>query len=418
MAAEKTVVIILSPYISHIISSLRLMRLLKDRGYRIIYVNEQFLQKAIERYGFNFHCSGMPKTARAKLDVKGLKKLMTTLVTMYNPEIFFAEVGFWDTALLLIAMNRKVLMIQSWACGDRTQFTLRKPLYSLSNNRGLRNFLKFEIHWAKINLRNWFSRALGTEGHSAYYKEIVKISGLEDRHYLSLYNRISYPRVLDSWELILYPSELDFPRERLKNVRFIGSFVDTDRIESDFNWSVFPDDREIVVCSLGSLSHWYEKEKRQDFYHMVFNAFANLANYNLIISVGDVYDEMCTLSLSDNIFIYKSIPQLSVLRRAKFFITHGGAGSIREALRFGVPMIVYPWSEDSDMFGNASRIRYHSLGIVGDIQRDTSRDLVTHIRKMEAGTFNEGVARMQAIFLEDEANENLEVDFIVDIAKN
>lgn len=418
MHSERTIVILLSPYISHIISSLRLMRLLEQRGYRIVYVNEFFLKKAIERYGFGFHHSGLAKTAQKQRDSVGLKVLIDTLVASYDPVLFIAEVGFWDTAMLVMGLKRKVLMIQPWACGDRTHFNLGKPMYGFSDKRKVIDFLKFEFHWMRNNLKNGFYSLIGKEQHSKYYKDVLKISGLSGNRHLSLYNRISYPRVVDIWELILYPTELDFPRKKLRNVKFIGPFVDTDRVESEFDWSVVKADTELVVCSLGSLSHWYDQQKRLDFYNEVFKAFTKLDQYTLVINVGDLYDEFCCSDFSDNILIFKSIPQITLLKKAKFFITHGGASSMKEAIQFGVQMIVYPWSSDSDMFGNASRIKYHHLGIIGDIKNDTFKDIIDHIHQLEKGYFETEVAKMKNTFLQYQEKEHIVIDFILSIVDN
>ena len=44
-------------------------------------------------------------------------------------------------------------------------------------------------------------------------------------------------------------------------------------------------------------------------------------------------------------------------------INHGGLGTIKECIYFGVPMIVFPMMRDQP--GNAARVAYHGLGIVG-----------------------------------------------------
>lgn len=47
-----------------------------------------------------------------------------------------------------------------------------------------------------------------------------------------------------------------------------------------------------------------------------------------------------------NVHIYKSVPQLDVLKMAEVFITHGGMNSVSEALVSGTPMVVIPLVSD------------------------------------------------------------------------
>ena len=49
--------------------------------------------------------------------------------------------------------------------------------------------------------------------------------------------------------------------------------------------------------------------------------------------------------------VYARVPQLTVLRRASLFVTHGGMNSVNEALYYGVPMIVIPFGLDQPLVG-------------------------------------------------------------------
>jgi UDP:flavonoid glycosyltransferase YjiC (YdhE family) len=62
-----------------------------------------------------------------------------------------------------------------------------------------------------------------------------------------------------------------------------------------------------------------------------------------------------------NLTLHKRVNQLEMLHSADLFITHGGLGSIKEAVFVGVPMIVLP--EFFDQPFNAIRIERHMLGI-------------------------------------------------------
>lgn len=43
--------------------------------------------------------------------------------------------------------------------------------------------------------------------------------------------------------------------------------------------------------------------------------------------------------------IYRSVPQLAVLKMADVFVTHGGINRVSEALVQGTPMVVIPLSQ-------------------------------------------------------------------------
>jgi UDP:flavonoid glycosyltransferase YjiC (YdhE family) len=62
----------------------------------------------------------------------------------------------------------------------------------------------------------------------------------------------------------------------------------------------------------------------------------------------------------DNIRFVNEVHQREMLNRSSLFITHGGLGSVKEAIIHGVPMIVLP--ELFDQPYNAMRVEKHGLG--------------------------------------------------------
>lgn len=79
--------------------------------------------------------------------------------------------------------------------------------------------------------------------------------------------------------------------------------------------------------------------------------------------------------------IYEFAPQLSILDKADLVITHGGHATIKECIKFAVPMIVLPCSYDQR--GNAARIEYHRLGV-----RDRMLETGKFEKKMGVNTKN------------------------------
>ena len=80
----------------------------------------------------------------------------------------------------------------------------------------------------------------------------------------------------------------------------------------------------------------------------------------VILSVGKQFDIRKLGKIPGNFHVYQTVPQLSVLKQADVFVTHGGMNSVSEALVCGVPMVVIPFMADQPT--NARRIEELGLG--------------------------------------------------------
>ena len=82
----------------------------------------------------------------------------------------------------------------------------------------------------------------------------------------------------------------------------------------------------------------------------------------------------------DNIFIFKNVPQLKVLKNCNLMINHGGMQSITECIMFGVPMLSYPLTLDQP--GNTARIKFHKIGLIGNIKKDSVKTIQYKVEKL------------------------------------
>jgi UDP:flavonoid glycosyltransferase YjiC (YdhE family) len=78
--------------------------------------------------------------------------------------------------------------------------------------------------------------------------------------------------------------------------------------------------------------------------------------------------------------LVRSAPQLDLLKRASVMITHGGTGSLRECIFFGVPMIAL--AHMRDQVGNAARVAYHGLGVRENPRKVTAGQLALDIDRL------------------------------------
>jgi UDP:flavonoid glycosyltransferase YjiC (YdhE family) len=200
-------------------------------------------------------------------------------------------------------------------------------------------------------------------------------------------------------ELVLFPREFDFPRERPlpPDAVYVGPCVYAGRVEEPFPWDQLPAGRGVVLCSLGTMPHNYDAAG-VDFLRRVVAAFAGDPRRVLVIVSGAEAVTRALGPVPAHVRVCEWAPQLQVLARAEAMITHGGANSIRECMTAGVPVLVYPFRADQP--GNAARVVFHGLGLRGDHRRDGPAEIR---RKLDALTadaaIRERVRRMREAFV-------------------
>jgi UDP:flavonoid glycosyltransferase YjiC (YdhE family) len=221
---------------------------------------------------------------------------------------------------------------------------------------------------------------------------------------------------LNHWHFLTYRDiptlrlsawEFDFPKDCLRKQEYVGPMVHLERVEdsNDDNYQHVIREvdakrktggkktRSVVFCSMGTLISNY------GYFQRVIHLFAHRNDWDLILTVGGKISLENFRSIPTNVYLFKRVPQLDVLRRADVFLTHGGIGSIHEAILLGVPMVVYSGGV-MDENGNAARVEYHGLGLRGNIEKDTPEQIENKIEEVLSNPEYQGkVKKMQEIFL-------------------
>ena len=135
------------------------------------------------------------------------------------------------------------------------------------------------------------------------------------------------------------PEEVCFPET---NYHFVGPAIE-ERAEEPFSFG--ESGNPIVYISFGTLMH---ADKR--FWKKLIAAFAG-KRVEVVCSVGSEKLVRALGDLPSNVRVFAKVPQLTLLRRAVLFVTHGGMNSVNEALFYGVPMIVLPFGLDQPLVG-------------------------------------------------------------------
>ncbi|KAL3088682.1 hypothetical protein niasHT_023300 [Heterodera trifolii] len=129
----------------------------------------------------------------------------------------------------------------------------------------------------------------------------------------------------------------------------------------------------VVLLSFGSVVPMHDDDAHAvAFKHIVVNLFSKqYPQMNLIIKwgertspigMGDKYKKM-----SHNVYAKGWLEQSAILGNVpKLFITHGGQNSIIEAVKFGVPLLLFPFF--GDQYNNAEAMAARGVAKVLDIR--------------------------------------------------
>lgn len=148
---------------------------------------------------------------------------------------------------------------------------------------------------------------------------------------------------------------------------FLGSSVRTESPPPDVRrWLDEADDRPVVCVTFGSFL-----SARGDVLERVAAALSGL-DVRVALAVGSA-DTSRWADLPEDWLVRESLPQVAVLAHAALLVTHGGNNSITEALTFGVPMLVLPFS--TDQFAGAQGVEAAGLGASLDPNAATTGEL-------------------------------------------
>jgi MGT family glycosyltransferase len=154
--------------------------------------------------------------------------------------------------------------------------------------------------------------------------------------------------------LYVYPSEVDYPRERALGERWHN--LETSVRDTDEAWQppagFGAGDAKLVYLSLGSLGS-ADIELMQRLIDTL-----GQTDYRVIVSMGPQHEE---LRLADNMVGGEFLPQTRILPLVDLVVTHGGNNTVTECFWAGKPMVVLPlfW----DQHDNAQRVHETGFGV-------------------------------------------------------
>ncbi|MFM8825624.1 MAG: glycosyltransferase [Actinomycetota bacterium] len=139
-----------------------------------------------------------------------------------------------------------------------------------------------------------------------------------------------------------------------------------------------PSTRPLAYISLGTVFN-----DKPGVYGTLIDG-ARAAGFSVIVSAGASADRLASLQ-SDDVRIYRQVPQVALLEHVDVVITHGGNNTVQESLAAGRPMVVIPFG--GDQWANARRVERLGVGASIDpaaLTSHTVRSALSRAREPES----------------------------------
>ena len=294
------------PYHGHVVPTIGLVQELIKKGCEVTYLLPFDWKEKIAESGAKFH------------GYKNHRQLAEQMKYAYA------------AAEAIIEEHDLVIYEQFFFLGKHLAEKYHKPVVRIftapATNKELMNAFISAKGPLSIFKIKWINRA--------FTKDIAKDIPMKTDNWLDeiIYNPPAMNLVYTLREYQPYAEE--FSEE---NFKFLGpSIYERKEVAFDF----VKRNRPVVYISLGTVL-----KGSVSFFRNCIEAFRK-EKVDVIISVGKQFDVRKLKNIPENVHVYASVPQLTVLRMADVFVTHGGMNSVSEALYLGTPMVVIPFVSD------------------------------------------------------------------------
>ena len=378
----KRIIICLNPFESHFFPTIALAKHLADLHYSVAYMGFAFLKQTVQDSGFSY----IPLISCTHTEIDELQKakkyhVLETVYKKLHQEVK-ANLDQYGADIVLMGISRyHFYLIPVLSCVPNIYFYSLcggVPYINSSSPPITCDYIYMSKNFQRIvNLYLWFKRFLR--------KGINPKVLIERRFYPWTTMRSLFRQRKIKWKFGIDGFFADFPILVFgtKYLEFCNvdelSFLGLGVIEPPEN--CFAEDgistkRTLIYCSLGTMSYRYKKA--QKFYTTMIALFREMPQWDLVLSVGKTI-KIDRKQLPGNVTVYEFAPQLSILKQADLAITHGGHGTVKECIKYAVPMLVLPCVYDQR--GNAARIHFHQIGV-----RDLLLETTPHEKKGEINT--------------------------------
>ncbi len=417
-----TIVIITSEMAGRINISAELSRRLSAVGHRVVVASPADIGEAVAARGATFvrltprdlpatAPSGRRRTGLSGRFPAGLRRLATVglrrdaAVLAMDPEGFLDTMRRLDPDLTLIDIELPMHIMAT--VGSARPAALWTSMLSVWKRPGLPPLHTAIVPgvgaagstagiawaWLRFRIGKWLARrrrfvAQAGADRVSVLRRVADHTGFPFRTEASL-NDWLVPVTYRSLPTLMFNArELEFPHDPHPSSRYVGPVLN-DSVPSSAPAATLQalaelygrrqrgDSAALIYCSFGA---WHKGDDA-DFFLRVISAAAAHPEWDVVIALGGRLDTATLGETPPNVHVFDWAPQFDILHHADVAVHHAGISSVNECITAGVPMVVYPF-DFLDQLGNAARVEFHGIGVVGDRTTDTPAMIRSRIEKV------------------------------------
>ncbi len=215
-------------------------------------------------------------------------------------------------------------------------------------------------------------------------------------------------------KMVLCPKELRVNEtSKSKKEIYLGPGIIENNPSEEVSFKEFlPENKQLIFVSMGSQIKKYPDRASQLFKMATsFMQLPHCNDFHMFLTVGGTGISNWNLgTVPENVSVFNWLPQKEVLKMASAAIIHGGLGTIKECIFFGVPMLIVPMGRDQ--MDNAERVSHHKLGVKVNLEETNVDQLSKAVHFLMVNSeVRTNVAEMRTVFTAK--NDNAEgVHFI------
>jgi len=374
----------------HINPTLKLARSLLARGHRVVYLEPPDLEGYIREQGFEFlpffedvypkgfirRFQGASRLERLRMRLRNQEGEMRALregdvarkLERLGPDLLLVDYLNNGVALVARALGIPAVVVSAVYPAEGDGDT--PPLSTvLTPGRSRLGRLRVALAWQRllrerqlgarvVGALNWLGLTWDPRPDwPGFMTELATATGYPHEE-LAFQTTYPVPTLTGFPEWTLGPEMLDFPRPARPGRLYIES-VDEERVEAPgFPWERIDPTKRLIYCSFGTQAFRYRQGPA--LLRAVMGAVAGNPRWQLVLTTGSHPRAWELGPVPRNAVVVEQAPQLQLLRRAHVAINHGGFGSVKEALLYGVPMLAAPQVYDQP--GVSARLVFHGIG--------------------------------------------------------